>query len=93
MPHALAALSHEERVAATEDARRAARYHYAERRIKQIASGEPPLTDQQRADLAAILSPAAEEAIRAAVAAKPPASPEQIDRLRRALPPTGGAGE
>jgi hypothetical protein len=37
---------------ATENARRAARYRFARDRIDKIASGTPPLTPEQRAELA-----------------------------------------
>lgn len=36
---------------------RAARYTFARRRIEKIANGLPVLTDEQRAELAAILMP------------------------------------
>lgn len=44
-----------DRAAATENARRLSRFHYAEKRIRKIAEGAPPLTAEQRAHLAAIL--------------------------------------
>jgi hypothetical protein len=47
--------THEERVAATETARRNARYTYAERRIKAIVEAAPPLTAEQLDKLATIL--------------------------------------
>jgi hypothetical protein len=37
---------------ATENARREARYKFARDRIDKIASGDPPLTPEQRAELA-----------------------------------------
>ena len=37
---------------ATENARREARYKFARDRIDKIASGTPPLTPEQRAELA-----------------------------------------
>ena len=42
---------------ATLVARRASRFHYAERRIRAIADGAPPLTDDQLDRLARILRP------------------------------------
>jgi hypothetical protein len=42
---------------ATENARREARYKHAEVRVRKIADGDPALTNQQRANLAAILVP------------------------------------
>lgn len=42
---------------ATENARRAARYRFARDRIDKIVSGSPPLTTEQRAELARRLSP------------------------------------
>jgi hypothetical protein len=41
----------------TENARREARFRFAEDRIRRIVAGAPALTDQQRATLAAILVP------------------------------------
>jgi hypothetical protein len=38
-----------------EDARRNARYTYAQRRIKKIVDGMPPLTDEQLSKLAVLL--------------------------------------
>lgn len=49
----------EERAAATEGARRASRYRFAEERIRKIVDGAPPLTPEQLAKLAALLRPAA----------------------------------
>ena len=40
---------------ATEDARRSARYKFAEDRIKRIVDGMPPLTDEQLSKLAVLL--------------------------------------
>lgn len=40
-----------------EDARRNARYTYAQRRIKKIVDGMPPLTDEQLTKLAVLLQP------------------------------------
>jgi hypothetical protein len=40
-----------------ENARRAARFTFAKRRINQIVAAAPPLTEAQRAELALILSP------------------------------------
>lgn len=40
-----------------EDARRNARYTYAQRRIKKIVDGAPPLTDEQLSSLAVLLQP------------------------------------
>jgi hypothetical protein len=37
---------------ATENARRAARYRFAQQRIDKIAAGDPPLTAEQRTELA-----------------------------------------
>ena len=42
---------------ATEGARRAARFKFAEDRIKRIVDGMPPLTDEQLAKLAVLLQP------------------------------------
>jgi hypothetical protein len=49
----------EERREATEPARRAARYRHAENRIRQIVDGAPPLTAEQRENLALLLHPGA----------------------------------
>jgi hypothetical protein len=46
----------------TENARRAARFKFAAERIRKIAVGDPPLTDEQRAELATILTQARESA-------------------------------
>lgn len=46
-----------DRTAATETARRAARFARARQRIEKIVAGAPPLTDDQKAVLAAILLP------------------------------------
>jgi len=40
----------------TENARRAARFKFAAERVRKIARGHPPLTDEQRAELATILT-------------------------------------
>lgn len=40
-----------------ENARRAARYKFAQDRIKKIVDGMPPLTDEQLANLATLLRP------------------------------------
>jgi hypothetical protein len=45
-----------------EDARRNARYTYAQRRIKKIVDGWPPLTDAQRDQLALLLRPGGSDA-------------------------------
>lgn len=45
---------------ATENARREARYRHAQRRVDKIASGDPPLTDEQLAELAHRLRTAGE---------------------------------
>jgi hypothetical protein len=45
----------EQRRDATENARREARYVAAQERIRRIADGLPPLTELQRARLAALL--------------------------------------
>ena len=47
----------EERRAATEPARRAARFKFAEERIRQIVNTAPPLTAEQRERLALLLHP------------------------------------
>lgn len=52
----------EDRRDATEHARRAARYKFAEARIKKIVDAAPPLTEEQRAHLAALLRPVDREA-------------------------------
>lgn len=52
----------EQWLATTENARRQARYRYAEQRVRKIVTGAPALTDEQRATLAAILSPAGDPA-------------------------------
>ena len=41
--------------AATEPARRAARYKFARDRIKRIVDGMPPLTDEELSSLAVLL--------------------------------------
>jgi hypothetical protein len=46
----------------TENARREARFRFAEDRVRKIVAGAPALTDQQRAKLAAILAPAGDSA-------------------------------
>jgi DNA-directed RNA polymerase subunit K/omega len=46
----------------TENARRAARFKFAAQRVRKIADGDPPLTDEQRAELATILTQARESA-------------------------------
>jgi hypothetical protein len=46
-----------DRAAATENARRAARYKFAADRIRKIVDGAPPLTDSQRNQLALLLRP------------------------------------
>jgi hypothetical protein len=48
-------LTAEEWLTRTENARRAARYRAAEERVRKIVAGDPPLTLQQRAHLAAQL--------------------------------------
>jgi hypothetical protein len=40
---------------ATEDARRQARYKFAEDRIRRIVAGSPPLTEKQLDNLAVLL--------------------------------------
>lgn len=45
-----------------EDARRNARYTYAQRRIKKIVDGWPPLTEAQRDQLALLLRPGGNDA-------------------------------
>jgi hypothetical protein len=47
----------EDRAAATEPARRAARFKFAQERIKRIVDGMPPLTDEQLSKLAVLLRP------------------------------------
>jgi hypothetical protein len=46
----------------TENARREARFRFAQDRVRKIAGGDPALTDEQRAKLAAILVPAGDAA-------------------------------
>jgi len=46
----------------TENARREARYKHAEQRVRKIAGGDPALTAEQRAKLAAILASAGDTA-------------------------------
>jgi hypothetical protein len=46
-----------DRAAATEHARRAARYKFAQDRIRKIVAGLPPLTDEQLSKLAVLLQP------------------------------------
>ena len=46
----------------TENARRAARFKSAAERVRKIAGGDPPLTDEQRAELVTILTQARESA-------------------------------
>jgi hypothetical protein len=48
--------------AATEAGRREARFKFAAARVRKIASGDPPLTDEQVAELAAILTQTRESA-------------------------------
>jgi hypothetical protein len=48
----------EQWLAATENARRQARYKFAEERVRRIVAGVPALTDEQRARLARLLLPA-----------------------------------
>lgn len=43
----------------TEDARRSARYKFAQERIKRIVNGYPPFTDEQLSGLAVLLTPEA----------------------------------
>ena len=43
----------------TEEARRSARYKFAEDRIKRIVAGMPPLTEEQLTRLAVLLHPEA----------------------------------
>lgn len=57
MPNQYTGLPVEERRGATENVRRAARFRYAEARIRKIAEGEPRLTAEQRHRLARILAP------------------------------------
>ena len=45
----------EDRRAATENARREARFRFAQERIQRIVDAAPPLTELQRARLAGIL--------------------------------------
>lgn len=45
-----------------EEARRNARLTYAKRRIQHIVDGMPPLTAEQRAELAEMLSPGGQAA-------------------------------
>jgi hypothetical protein len=51
-------LTPEQWLQATENARRAARYRAAEQRVRKIAAGTPPLTAEQREQLARLLLPA-----------------------------------
>jgi len=44
-----------------EDMRRNARFTYAQRRIKKIVAGAPPLTDEQLSKLAVLLRAGADE--------------------------------
>ena len=46
-----------------EEARRAARFTFARRRIEKIVGGAPPLTQAQREQLALLLYPGAGEAV------------------------------
>jgi hypothetical protein len=61
-PHRPRAQSRDEWLQRTENARRQARFRFAQDRIRKIASGDPALTDEQRAELAAILAPAGDAA-------------------------------
>jgi hypothetical protein len=45
----------EDHVAATEPARRAARFKFAQDRIRKIVDGMPPLTEEQLSSLAVLL--------------------------------------
>jgi hypothetical protein len=47
----------EEWLQRTENARREARFRAAQDRVRKIAVGDPALTDEQRAELVAILAP------------------------------------
>lgn len=67
-----------ESVPTLENARRNARYTYAERRIRKIADGDPPLTQQQRSKLALLL---VDNKIAAAVDAAPPLPDDVAARL------------
>jgi hypothetical protein len=46
----------EQWLARTEDARRAARFRFARDRIGKIVAADPPLTAEQRAELARLLT-------------------------------------
>jgi hypothetical protein len=46
----------------TENARREARFRFAQDRVRKIAAGDPALTDAQRAELATILTRTRESA-------------------------------
>jgi hypothetical protein len=45
----------ERRLAVMEAARRQSRFKAAKQRIRKISAGDPPLTDEQRAELAEII--------------------------------------
>lgn len=51
----------EEWVNYTEIARRKARFKAAQERIQKIVDAAPPLTDEQRRELAAIIAPGTED--------------------------------
>jgi hypothetical protein len=58
---AVAAPDPDDRTDPTENARRAARYTFARKRIKKIVDGMPPLTDEQLSKLAVLLQAGAGE--------------------------------
>ena len=53
----------EQRAARTAPARAAQRFYAAERYVQRLVSTAPPLSDEQRTRLAAILAPAREESV------------------------------
>jgi hypothetical protein len=55
MPRVADLPTHQERSQATLPARREARFRYAQERIRKIVEGAPPLTQEQRDKLAALL--------------------------------------
>ena len=55
MPRVADLPTHEQRSEATLPARREARFRYAQERIRKIVEGAPPLTQEQRSKLAALL--------------------------------------
>lgn len=86
----------DDRAAATENARRQSRFKHARERVRRISDGAPPLTGEQRGELAGILLPetdpgrvdaldALAERVRRVVDAAPPLSETQLEHLAQML--------